>query len=348
MAYKPGVADPVGKSALVAIRDMLGRELGPGAAVYTSILYLIEGVDTAQAERIALELLANPVIQTVEVKSRQAWDAAPPSLAIPKIEGGERPQVKAIDLSGSDPELEAISRKGMLALSLAEMKAIRDHFAQAAGQDSRRKAGLGPDPTDVELECLAQTWSEHCKHKIFNAEIEYLEEGQPPERVVSLFNSYIRRATEQIHDELEEDGGSSWLVSVFHDNAGVVTFDNEIHLVYKVETHNSPSALDPYGGAITGIVGVNRDPFGTGRGADLLANVWGYCFATPFYRGRAAQRDCCTPSAFVTACTAGSSTAAIRAAFPYGRGWEIFDNRYLGKPLVFCGTVGSLPVEIAG
>jgi phosphoribosylformylglycinamidine synthase len=135
------------------------------------------------------------------------------------------------------------------------------------------------------------------------------------------------------------------LVSVFHDNAGVVTFDDQIHLVYKVETHNSPSALDPYGGAMTGIVGVNRDPFGTGRGADLLVNVWGYCFASPFYLGEL-PKGLLHPRRVRNGVHWGVIDGGNQSGIPYGRGWELFDNRYLGKPLVFCGTVGSLPVEI--
>ena len=175
-----------------------------------------------------------------------------------------------IDLSGTDAALVALSKTRLLALTLAEMKAIRDHFC-------------GASPTDVELECIAQTWSEHCKHKIFNATVTYREPGKEPETIRSLFKTFIRGATEAVDRASRAGSGRSWLVSVFTDNAGVVAFDEHDHLVYKVETHNSPSALDPYGGAITGIVGVNRDPFGTGRGAELLANVWGYCFASPFH-----------------------------------------------------------------
>ena len=250
VAYKAGVADPVGKSALVAIADTLGRELDEGSAVYTSVLYLLDGVDPNEARTIAGDLLANSVIQSTEVVAHDDWLQALPSLEVPKVEGGPRPEVLTVDLSGSDTELESLSRKGLLALSLDEMRVIRDHFAAAGDDPRRRELGLGSAPTDVELECLAQTWSEHCKHKIFNATIDYHEGDQPPQRIDSLFASYIQRLTEEIDRELVETEGGSWLISVFHDNAGVVAFDDELHLVYKVETHNSPSALDPYGGAM--------------------------------------------------------------------------------------------------
>jgi len=347
VAYKPGVADPVGKSARIAIQDILGRDLGDGASVYTSVMYLLDGVDRPEADRIAFELLANAVIQTARVVTFDEWQGSEPDLSVPKVAGGQTPAVQSVDLTGTDEELLQISRKGMLALSLQEMQTIRDHFVGAADDDARRQAGLGGAPTDVELECLAQTWSEHCKHKIFNATIDYRGQDGPVETIRSIFKTYIRGATEEVDRQVTQDEGRSWLVSVFHDNAGVVTFDDEIHLVFKVETHNSPSALDPYGGAITGIVGVNRDPFGTGRGADLLANVWGYCFASPFYEGEL-PKGLLHPKRIRDGVHQGVIDGGNQSGIPYGRGWEIFDNRYLGKPLVFCGTVGSLPVTIGG
>ncbi len=347
VGYKPGVADPVGKSARLAIEDALGRRLGDGATVYSSQLYLLDGVDREQGERIALDLLANPVIQSVRVATWAEWSGAPPDLTVPKVAGGARPPVASVDLSGSDAELARTSREGLLALSLPEMRAIRDHFRAAAANPRRRAAGLGAQPTDVELECLAQTWSEHCKHKIFHATIDYREGDGLPETIHSLFATYIRRTTEEIDRELVARDGRSWLVSVFHDNAGVVAFDPEIHLVYKVETHNSPSALDPYGGAITGIVGVNRDAFGTGRGSDLLVNVWGYCFASPFFRGELPP-GLLHPKRVRDGVHQGVTDGGNQSGIPYGRGWELFDGRFLGKPLVFCGTVGALPTSIAG
>ncbi|MEI3005912.1 MAG: AIR synthase-related protein [Victivallales bacterium] len=154
------------------------------------------------------------------------------------------------------------------------MKVIQNYFRN---YENREKYGLSKNPTDVELEVLAQTWSEHCKHKIFDAEVDYEDlDAGTKEHIVSLFKSYIKKSTSEIAKKID------WLVSVFSDNAGVVAFNDKIDLVYKVETHNSPSALDPYGGAMTGIVGVNRDPMGTGLGANLLVNVWGYCLGSPF------------------------------------------------------------------
>ncbi len=347
VAYKPGVTDPVGKSARVCVEDTLGRKLPEGAAVYTSTMYLLDGVGAAQAGRIATELLANPVIQTIRVEGYDAWRRAPVDLSVPRIRAHARPGVVTVDLSGPDDALVAISRTRLLALTLAEMTTVRDHFREAAGGSARTGAGLGAFPTDVELECIAQTWSEHCKHKIFNAAVRYSEPGKDPEIIRSLFKTFIRGATEAVDRSARERDGRSWLVSVFEDNAGVVEFDAEDHLVYKVETHNSPSALDPYGGAITGIVGVNRDPFGTGRGAELLANVWGYCFASPSYAGTL-PKGLLHPRRIRDGVHQGVIDGGNQSGVPYGRGWELFDARFLGKPLVFCGTVGRLPATIAG
>jgi len=347
VGYKPGVTDPVGKSARIAIEDTLGRSLDEGSAVYCSRLYRLGGVDLAQAERIASELLANPVIQTTVVQTRDEWNRSPVDRTVPRVADHAAPAAANVDLSGDDDELMRISREGLLALNLTEMQAVRDHFRQQASEGHRQQLGLGRSPTDAELECVAQTWSEHCKHKIFNATITYREGDGDPETIRSLFGGYIKRVTREIDEALRQQEGRSWLVSVFHDNAGVVTFDDEVHLVYKVETHNSPSALDPYGGAITGIVGVNRDPFGTGIGAALLVNVWGYCFATPFHEGDL-PRGLLHPSRIRDGVHQGVIDGGNQSGIPYGLGWELFDGRYLGKPLVFCGTVGALPVTVAG
>jgi len=347
VAFKPGVTDPVGKSARVCVEDTLGRSLASDAGVYTSTMYLLDGVSVEQAERIATELLANPVIQTTRVESYEAWRTQSTDLSVPRIAAHARPAVATVDLSGSDDALLSLSKARLLALTLEEMKAVRDHFRVAAETDRRAAARLGPSPTDVELECIAQTWSEHCKHKIFNATVTYREPGRAPETIRSLFKTFIRGATEAVDRAARDREGRSWLVSVFHDNAGVVTFDERDHLVYKVETHNSPSALDPYGGAITGIVGVNRDPFGTGRGAELIANVWGYCFASPFHAG-ARPTGLLHPRRIRDGVHQGVIDGGNQSGVPYGRGWELFDARFLGKPLVFCGTVGRLPVTIAG
>jgi phosphoribosylformylglycinamidine synthase len=348
VGYKPGVTDPVGKSARVAIEDLLGRSLGDQAAVYTSRLYLLGGASRGDAERIARGLLANEVIERVSVRTRAEWEAAPPDLEVPRVAEHPPRPVETVRLEGlDDAALLRLSKERLLALTVEEMRAIRD-FARGAASDPRRAAaGLGPDPTDVELECLAQTWSEHCKHKIMNATISHREPGRDPEEIRSIFARFIKGTTAEVDRAIRAREGKSWLVSVFHDNAGVIAATERHHLVYKVETHNSPSALDPYGGAITGIVGVNRDPFGTGLGADLLSNVWGYCFGPSDLEGELPP-GLLHPRRIREGVHHGVVDGGNQSGIPYGRGWETFDARFLGKPLVFCGTVGRMPVEVAG
>ena len=347
VGYKPGVTDPVGKSAQVAIEDLLGRLLGEGGHVYTSRLYLLSGVARPAAERIARSLLANEVIERVAVATYEEWRGSPPDLSVPRVAEHAALPVEEVSLEIDDEALLALSRRRLLALSLEEMRTLRAFYREAGADPRRRRAGLGAAPTDVELECLAQTWSEHCKHKIMNATVTYQEPGRPPEVIHSLFRTFIQGTTEALDRAIREREGKSWLVSVFHDNAGVIAATERYHLVYKVETHNSPSALDPYGGAMTGIVGVNRDPFGTGLGSDLLSNTWGYCFAPPDWQGELPP-GLLHPRRVRDGVHAGVVDGGNQSGIPYARGFELFDERFLGKPLVYCGTVGRMPVTVAG
>lgn len=336
VSFKPGVTDTVGASVKRAAEDCVGRPLDGHA--YASKLYLFWGVDAETVSAAAPKVLCNPVIETVTVSGV----ARELDLSVPKAGSDAVPAVADVPLREADDDtLISISRDGMLALSLAEMQAIAAHFR-----------GLGRDPTDAELECLAQTWSEHCKHKIFASPIDFIEEDGSCTRIEDgLFRHYIRGATEAIaqtrRGQNVDGEAGDFLVSVFHDNAGVVRFTPEDHLVYKVETHNSPSALDPYGGAMTGIVGVNRDSFGTGRGADLLTNVWGYCFARPDYAG-SIPSGLMHPRRIRDGVHRGVIDGGNQAGVPYSRGFELFDDRYLGKPLVYCGTVAVMPAVSAG
>jgi phosphoribosylformylglycinamidine synthase len=343
VGFNPGVTDNVGRSARIAIEDMTGRTFEPGSAVYTEVEYFLVGggLSREDAWRAGTELIANVLIERVRVLSADEREGAPVDLEIPLVVGTSDVQVREIDLEVDDEALVEISREGTLSLSLEEMKVIQGQYRDEAIRARRRERGVGPRPTDAELECLAQTWSEHCKHKIFNARISYVEPGGSAERIDSLFDTYIRGSTEAISREVD------WLVSVFHDNAGVIRFNEDLNLVFKVETHNSPSALDPYGGAMTGIVGVNRDPFGTGLGAGLLINVWGYCLGDPFYSGELPE-GLLHPRRIRDGVHKGVIDGGNQSGIPYGTGWEYFDDRYLGKPLVFCGTVGVMPREIQG
>ncbi|MGE3536652.1 MAG: AIR synthase-related protein [Candidatus Tectimicrobiota bacterium] len=337
----PGVTDNVGHTARQALEDIYQRPLD--GEVYTSTLYLIRGALSRQeVERLVRDMLANPLIQQWRITAAEAWRDSPEAFLPPPLAGSQKaPQVRTISLERDDAALVHLSQEGLLSLSLPEMQAIQAYFREPQRRQRRQSYGLGPDPTDVELEALAQTWSEHCKHKIFNSTIHYRDQHGTETTYRSLFKHFIVRATEEIGQQVD------WLVSVFHDNAGVIKFNDHWHLVMKVETHNTPSALDPYGGAITGIVGVNRDPFGTGKGCQLLFNTDVLCFAPPDYDQPLPPR-LLHPKRVFKGVHRGIKDGANQSGIPDVNGAVVFDARFLGKPLVFCGTGGLMPATIGG
>ena len=339
VGYRPGVTDNVARTAHEAIGDIIGRKLTKQEEVFSSVEYMIKGaLSQDQLSRIGRDLLANELIQTVRVFTRAELEKAPLPLNKPQIGSPREGVVREFDLEVSDSQLLELSRKGTWALSLEEMKSIQNYFRTCKDRSS---FGLGKNPTDVEMEVLAQTWSEHCKHKIFSAEVDYEDtETGSKQHIVSLYKSFIKKSTKEIAEKIP------WLVSVFTDNAGVIRFNDRFDLAYKAETHNSPSALDPYGGAMTGIVGVNRDPMGTGMGADLLLNVWGYCLGSPFTDPKDVPEGLLHPRRLRNGVHKGVIDGGNQSGIPYAAGWEYFDDRYIGKPLVYCGTVGTIPRKI--
>ena len=346
VGFRPGVTDNVGKTAREAIGLLLGNPSDRLSGVYTSRQYVIEGpIGREDAERIASSLLANDLIERYDIVEGKSWDRRKGmSPYVPRVIGEDHLIVEEINLDVSDETLLKISNERVLALNLEEMKTLRDYLKNDATLEGRKKVGLAEKMTDAELECLAQTWSEHCKHKIFNALITYENEHGAQKQVDSLFESYIRRSTEEIRERL---GKNDWCLSVFVDNAGVVKFNDDYNLVFKVETHNSPSALDPYGGALTGIVGVNRDPFGTGRGAKLIFNTDIFCFAPPTY-DKPLPKRILHPRRIYEGVREGVEHGGNKSGIPTINGCIVFDERFLGKPLVYCGTGGIMPAVVNG
>jgi phosphoribosylformylglycinamidine synthase II len=346
VGFRPGVTDNVGRTAREAIEYITGRPFQPGEGVYTSVQYLLSGrLTPADVERIATDLLCNTLIQRFQVLDARSFAIGGGMPAyVPKVTGESRAEVREIDLNVSDEALVAISREGVLALTLEEMRIIRDHYRDPKVLAERQQMGLGASPTDVELECLAQTWSEHCKHKIFAGTVHYEDEQGNKQEIRSLFKSFIQRTTKEVREKL---GEKDFCLSVFKDNAGVIKFNDDWSLVFKVETHNSPSALDPYGGALTGIVGVNRDPFGTGKGARLIFNTDVFCFADPFYEKPLPSR-LLHPRRIYEGVVEGVEHGGNKSGIPTVNGSLVFDERFAGKPLVFCGTAGIMPAEIGG
>ncbi len=346
--FRPGVTDNEGRTARETLALVTGGAPAADLAVYASRQYCLSGgLSREQVEHIARDLLANELIERFEIKSRGEWDQRPgfePRAA--QVLGEAHDAVESIDLFAmDDAALVEFSRANTLALSLDEMRVLRDWFARPEVQARRAAQGLGPQPTDAEIECLAQTWSEHCKHKIFTATIDYdnTESGKRS-RIHSLFKTCIQQPTQLIRDRR---GADDFCLSVFKDNAGVIRLTDEHNVCIKVETHNSPSALDPYGGALTGIVGVNRDPMGTGLGANMLCNTDVFCFASPFHKGELPPR-LLHPRRVLEGVREGVEHGGNKSGIPTVNGSIVFHERFLGKPLVFCGTIGVMPREILG
>ncbi|MGD0232617.1 MAG: AIR synthase-related protein, partial [Syntrophorhabdales bacterium] len=262
---------------------------------------------------------------------------------VPKVTIGHEPVVESFDLTMDIQALMRINRERTWALSEEELLAIKAHFLRPEIVLERAALGLSAGATDVEVEAVAQTWSEHCKHKIFNAVIDYREDGRTSV-IDSLFATYVAGSTNAIR---KARGKRDFCLSVFKDNAGIIRFNDRYSLAYKVETHNTPSALDPYGGALTGIVGVNRDPFGSGKGARLLFNTDIFCFAPPDYRGAIPPR-LLHPRRVLDGVREGVEHGGNKSGIPTVNGSLVFDESFLGKPLVYCGTCGIMPSVVCG
>jgi phosphoribosylformylglycinamidine synthase II len=327
--YRPGVMDPVAASARVALRDM-GIE---AAWVRTARRYVLSPKPPEEELRRIVRFLGNDCIEEVFVGAAPV--AAPPAPPRPPF------AVRCVAIRDlSDPELARLSREGHLFLSLEEMRAIRAAFAE-----------MGRDPSDLELETLAQTWSEHCVHKTLTSEVVYRgpamswgeqgggADGTTEIRYANLLRDTIGRATE----ELMLEGRGPKCLSVFKDNAGVIAFDERYGIAFKVETHNHPSAIEPYGGAATGLGGCIRDVIGCGRGAQPIAATDVFCLAPPDWPVDGLPAGVLHPRQVLHGVVAGVRDYGNRMGIPTVNGAIHFDPRYLANPLVFCGCVGLIP-----
>ena len=324
--FKPGVTDNVGHSTRNALRDL---GLAVDAVAVGRTYRLNADVRPEHLNRVATKLLANEAIEQV-IDGPLDMD----SLSVGSEYRFERITVplRAMD----EEQLRELSRSGQLYLNLVEMQTIRDHFIT-----------LDRDPTDVELETIAQTWSEHCSHKTLAGRIHYRQidaDGRLVEerQFANMLKETIFAATTKIREEL---GDADWCVSVFEDNAGIVRFDEQQNVCFKVETHNHPSALEPYGGANTGIGGVIRDPMGTGLGARPVCNTDVFCFAPPDVPHESLPPGVLHPKVVARGVVSGVRDYGNRMGIPTVNGAVLFDERYLGNPLVYCGDVAMIPVD---
>ena len=349
VAYLPGMTDDIGYTAAQIVGNSLNicnvsahaseisffNTIDPPLQHYNPLVKYCKLVSLDAVEPLFnIKYLGNKSIDAIgKIQHSKTTHPVPYLKAPDDEEKGCFNTVKSVvtvDLNVSDEELERISKNGILNrgplnLSLAAMKAIRTYFS------SENRA-----PNDIELETLAQTWSEHCKHNIFSSSIDEVAEG--------IYKHYIKRATEEINSPI--------CISVFSDNAGAIVFDEDYLVVDKVETHNSPSALDPFGGAETGILGVNRDVIGFGLGAKPIMNSYYFCFAEniecQLYRDKACKEKVLSPEKIMDGVIMGVNVGGNCSGIPTASGSMYFHNSFCGKPLVFVGSTGIIPRRING
>jgi phosphoribosylformylglycinamidine synthase subunit PurSL len=314
---KPGVMDPVAQSALSAIADFGIRP----EAVRTLRKYWLGELADDKLRLLCQKVLANDAIEQVVVGP----------LKLERLEFGSAYKFALVTTTIrelDDDGLMRLSREGQLYLKIAEMRTIQAHFRE-----------LGREPTDVELETIAQTWSEHCSHKTLAGRIAYRDE-RGERRFDNMLKETIFAATQEIR---RRAGEADWCVSVFKDNAGVIRFDERHNVTFKVETHNHPSAIEPYGGANTGVGGVIRDTLGTGLGAKPICNTDVFCFAPPDTAAASLPPGTLHPRRVMKGVVSGVRDYGNRMGIPTVNGAIYFDPRYVGNPLVYCGNVGLIP-----
>ena len=328
---RTGVMDPVEASLTRAMCDL---GIDP-EGVKSGDQYVFAENPSAQDLSRAAPTLGNIVVD----------EAHHGPLTLESLPRGRKYEFRRIEVpvrSFDDEHLKEVEKKHRLALNAEEMRAIRDHFET-----------LQREPTDIELQTIAQTWSEHCKHKTLAGHVYYREvgpEGEDHAPVDSLFDMPDLPPNGKIDNLLKEtvfrstvDLDRDWCLSVFKDNAGVIAFDETDAICFKVETHNHPSAIEPYGGAGTGIGGVIRDILGTGLGARPIVNTDVFCFGPPDLPREDVPRGALHPRRIMQGVVSGVRDYGNRMGIPTANGSLHFDARYTGNPLVYAGSVGIMP-----
>jgi len=314
IVYKPGVMDTTAESIKESLSDLKYKD----SIIKTAKQYIFSGtVSLNTIKNIAQDLFYNPLIQQpIPEKFYSSF--------VKYSADTKQVKVQYINILGKNRrELQEISVSRLLALNTDEMLALQKYYK-----------GLGRNPTDIELETFAQTWSEHCKHKTFAADITF-DDGKNKHIIHGLLKSYIRKVTKELNRK--------WCLSVFEDNSGVIEFDNKYGISFKVETHNHPSALEPYGGAATGIGGVIRDCLGTGLGAKPILNTDVFCFAPPDMPKEKVPSGVLAPKRIIKGVVGGVRDYGNRMGIPTASGAVYFDEGFVANPLVYCGTIGIIP-----
>ncbi len=337
VGYKPGVRDNPGSTAVEAIEDLLSLVFQRDEAVYTSKRFCIKanGLDREDLSRMAGDLLANHIIQQWVIYHKDDWDNTNGiGHVIPKVMLNHLPCVETVTIE-SDVAFQKISDSRGLALNRKDIPVIRSYFLREDIRKKRAEVGLD-DPVDIELEYISQARSDHCNHNTFNGLFHHIdhETGESFD-IDSLFKTFIESPTLLLKEK------KSWVISVLWDNAGVGRFDNDHYYVITGETHNSPSNMEAYGGAITGIVGVYRDPLGTGKGAKLIMGGYGYCTGMYDYAGKLSPH--LHPQRLLDGVIEGVRDGGNKSGIPTTFGQVLFHPGYMGKSLVYVTALGIMP-----
>lgn len=342
IGLRPGVRDNPASTAVEAVEDLLNRKFGPDDGIYTSRRYAVkgEGLTREAMEILAGELLSNPIIQQWKVFEKAEWDLEQGVNTAPaRVNLNHEPEFSVLSI-GSNEELQTISDQRNLALNPRDIPVIREYFLDPEVLESRAEAGLGR-PTDLELEYISQARSDHCNHNSFQGLFRYVDADTGEACIEEdLFKLYIKDPTFELKDK------KSWVVSVLWDNAGVGRFDDTYNYVITGETHNSPSNMEAYGGAITGIVGVYRDPMGTGLGSRLIMGSFGFCVGELDYKGP--LKPTLHPRRLLDGVVEGVKDGGNKSGVPTTFGQTLFHGGYMGKSLVFVTALGIMPALIKG
>ncbi len=342
IGFLPGVTDNVANTSQECIQDLFNMGFDKISVFTSKIIFLRGNLTEKEVIKIA-EDFANKAIQRIHIKKGSQYQSDQGmDLIVPRVKLIQEPRVDIVNLDIDEEGLVRLGKQGIenedgstrgpLALDLESMNTIRKYFKEKEGRM----------PTDIELESIAQTWSEHCKHNIFANQLDEIKDG--------IYKEYIQNATNKIRAERKD---RDFCVSVFKDNSGAIIFDENYLVTDKVETHNSPSALDPFGGSITGIVGVNRDTIGVGLGAIPIMNKYGYCLGYPedkriLFRGKDKTNPSLSPKRIMEGVIDGVKVGGNCSGIPTPQGFVYFDDSYRGKPLIYVGTIGLMPRTING
>jgi len=342
IGFRPGVRDNPGSTAVEAIQDLLDINFDKGASVYTSKRYCLCGknVTKQQVEILAKELLANDIIQQWRIYSKNEWDPSTGiGTIIPRVELKHTPTVTELAIE-SNEMLKSLSQKRNLALQDSDIPVIRQYFLRPDVQQERKEVQLS-DPTDIELEYISQARSDHCNHNTFQGSFNYTDlDTRENKTLDNLFKLFIEAPTLEIKKKKD------WVISVLWDNAGVGRLDDDHYYVITGETHNSPSNMEAYGGSLTGIVGVYRDPLGTGKGARLIMGAYGFCVGHRDYNGPLKPK--LHPRRLLDGVVEGVRDGGNKSGVPTTFGQVIHDSGYMGKCLVFVTALGLMPSTING